>query len=70
MFLLQHYGALKAAVTPKGDAFTKSPLISTDIHTEWKQAYYCSRQQVKKDTEVQLQKPTHHEMLATMLPIY
>ena len=37
--LLQHYGVPKAAVTPNVDPFTKKPLISPDIQTEWKMLY-------------------------------
>jgi len=66
--LLQHYGVPKAAVTPNGDPFTKKPLISSDIQTEWKTfRHYCSRQEVK-DTKAQLKELCSHEMLVTTFP--
>ena len=34
--LINHYGAEKPAHTVQGEEFMKPPLITSEVHTEWK----------------------------------
>lgn len=60
-----HYRVKRPAETVEGGEFTKTPLISSELHIEWKTCHYSSKKQ-EEHMKAQLKKLTNHEMLVTM----
>ena len=64
--LLNHYGAEKPAHTVQGEEFMKPPLITSEVHTEWKTFRCFLSKKPEEDMKAQLRELARNDMLVTM----
>ena len=66
--LMNHYGAEKPAHTVQGEEFMKPPLITSEVHTEWKTFRCFLSKKPEEDMKAQLRELARNDMLVTMFP--
>ena len=66
--LMNHYGAEKPAHTVQGEEFMKLPLITSEVHTEWKFFRCFLSKKPEEDMKAQLRELARNDMLVTMFP--
>ena len=66
--LINQYGAEKPAHTVQGEEFMKPPLITSEVHTEWKTFRCFLSKKPEEDMKAQLRELARNDMLVTMFP--
>ena len=64
--LMNHYGAEKPAHIVQGEEFMKPPLITSEVHTEWKTFRCFLSKKPEEDMKAQLRELARNDMLVTM----
>ena len=66
--LMKHYGVGKTAETMQNEEFTRPPLISSEVQTEWKTLRHFLLQKPEEDMRTQLKELASNDMIVTMFP--